>query len=234
MPKAASPTKVGVAIADVTTGLLGCVAVLAALEGRGRADSPAYESGPADRPVDLRVDPGGPRQPGPERLCHGASPGRRGNAHPEHRALRDVRHEPTARSPSRPAASASGPACAPRSGWTSWPPIRASPRMASGWPAGPSSGRSWPIGSPLGRPSSWLERLEAAESPLRPDPGRPRGARVRAGPGPGDDGRGRAPASSARSARSACHSSLAATPATIRSAPPLLGEHSAEILAELG
>jgi crotonobetainyl-CoA:carnitine CoA-transferase CaiB-like acyl-CoA transferase len=27
---------------------------------------------------------------------------------------------------------------------------------------------------------------------------------------------------------------LGATPATIRSAPPLLGEHSAEILAELG
>ena len=70
--------------------------------------------------------------------------------------------------------------------------------------------------------------------PLRPDPGRPRGARVGAGPGSFDDRRGRAPAPRERSARSASRSSWRATPATVRTAPPLLGEHSAEILAELG
>ena len=37
MPTAASPTKVGVAISDVTTGMLGAVSVLAALVGRGGA-----------------------------------------------------------------------------------------------------------------------------------------------------------------------------------------------------
>ena len=39
------PTKIGVAITDLTTGMLGAVAVLAALAGRGRAGSPAYGRG---------------------------------------------------------------------------------------------------------------------------------------------------------------------------------------------
>ena len=58
------PTKVGVAISDVVTGLYAVVGILAACSsGTGGG------SGRGQR-VDaslLGVDPGGPRQPGPER-----------------------------------------------------------------------------------------------------------------------------------------------------------------------
>src|SRR5664279_5520570 len=80
--EAGAPAKVGVAIADVVTGILGSTAVLAALEGRGRADSPAFDQG---QRIDLSLFESSLAvlvNQAQNAFATGASPGRRGNAHP--------------------------------------------------------------------------------------------------------------------------------------------------------
>ncbi len=76
-PSAEQPTKVGVALVDVITGLHACVGILAALAERERSGR-----GPArlGQPAELHaVRPG---QPGPVRRVGRPVPGPMGNAHP--------------------------------------------------------------------------------------------------------------------------------------------------------
>ena len=76
------PTKVGVAISDVVTGLQGAVAILAALMGRERADSPAHDLG---QRIDVSILASTLAilvNQAQNAFVTGASPVRRGNAHP--------------------------------------------------------------------------------------------------------------------------------------------------------
>jgi crotonobetainyl-CoA:carnitine CoA-transferase CaiB-like acyl-CoA transferase len=76
------PTKVGVAVSDLTTGMLGAVAVLAALNGRDRPDSPA--SGRGQR-IDLSLlesTIAWLANQASNHLVGGLVPGRMGNQHP--------------------------------------------------------------------------------------------------------------------------------------------------------
>jgi crotonobetainyl-CoA:carnitine CoA-transferase CaiB-like acyl-CoA transferase len=80
------PTKVGVAISDVVAGMLGAVSVLAALVGRDRADGPGRAGG---RGGGQRIDVSllgstlaSLVNQAQNAFVSGAAPGRRGNAHP--------------------------------------------------------------------------------------------------------------------------------------------------------
>ena len=82
------PTKVGVAITDVVSGMLGAVSVLAALVGRERAGP-----GAAGQRVDvslLGATLAFLRQPGPERVRPWRSTGPEGQRPSQHRAVRDL------------------------------------------------------------------------------------------------------------------------------------------------
>jgi crotonobetainyl-CoA:carnitine CoA-transferase CaiB-like acyl-CoA transferase len=76
------PTKVGVAIADVVTGLQGAVAILAAVAGRERPDSPARDIGQRIDVSLLGSTLAVLVNQAQNTFVTGASPGRRGNAHP--------------------------------------------------------------------------------------------------------------------------------------------------------
>jgi crotonobetainyl-CoA:carnitine CoA-transferase CaiB-like acyl-CoA transferase len=76
------PTKVGVAIADLVTGLQGAVAILAAVAGRERPDSPAHDTGQRIDVSLLGSTLAILVNQAQNTFVTGASPGRRGNAHP--------------------------------------------------------------------------------------------------------------------------------------------------------
>ncbi len=76
------PMKVGVAISDLTTGMLAAVAILAALEGRGRESSPAYGLGQRIDISLFEATLSWLANQAQNALVTGRSPGRRGNAHP--------------------------------------------------------------------------------------------------------------------------------------------------------
>ncbi|MGH2513880.1 MAG: CaiB/BaiF CoA transferase family protein [Candidatus Limnocylindrales bacterium] len=226
------PTKVGVAISDVVTGLLGCVAVVAALEGRGRTGSPAFEQG---QRIDLSIFESTLAalvNQAQNAFAMGTSPGLLGNAHPnivpyETFATADGQLALAAGSERQwgrlcTALDLAGLADDPRfarnaARVTNRTVLR--PILAERFAALPTR--------------AWLERLEAAEIPCGPiqgvleafdsDQARARDMSVEIGHpllGP--------------LRQVGVPFKLSATPATIRSAPPLLGEHSAEILDELG
>jgi glutaryl-CoA transferase len=76
------PTKVGVAVSDLSTGMLGAVAILAALEGRGREGSPAFGRG---QRIDLSLFEATLSclaNQATNYLVGGRVPGRLGNEHP--------------------------------------------------------------------------------------------------------------------------------------------------------
>jgi crotonobetainyl-CoA:carnitine CoA-transferase CaiB-like acyl-CoA transferase len=76
------PTKVGVAISDVVTGLQGAVAILAAVAGRERAGSPAHDLG---QRIDVSIFASTLAilvNQAQNAFVTGAAPARRGNAHP--------------------------------------------------------------------------------------------------------------------------------------------------------
>jgi crotonobetainyl-CoA:carnitine CoA-transferase CaiB-like acyl-CoA transferase len=76
------PTKVGVAITDVATGLQGAVAVLAALAGREREGSPAHDLGQRIDVSLLGSTLAILVNQAQNAFVLGTSPSRRGNAHP--------------------------------------------------------------------------------------------------------------------------------------------------------
>jgi formyl-CoA transferase len=76
------PTKVGVAVSDLTTGMLGAVAVLAALNGRDRAGSPAAGRGQRIDLSLLESTIAWLANQASNYLVGGVVPGRMGNQHP--------------------------------------------------------------------------------------------------------------------------------------------------------
>jgi crotonobetainyl-CoA:carnitine CoA-transferase CaiB-like acyl-CoA transferase len=76
------PTKVGVAIADLTTGMLGAVSVLAALLGRERPGSPAFGRGQRIDLSLLEATVSWLANQAANHLVGGVTPGRLGNEHP--------------------------------------------------------------------------------------------------------------------------------------------------------
>jgi crotonobetainyl-CoA:carnitine CoA-transferase CaiB-like acyl-CoA transferase len=79
---AGQPTKVGVAISDLTTGMLGATAVLAAIAGRDRPGSPAHGRGQRIDISLLESTLSWLANQAQNLFVTGESPGRLGNAHP--------------------------------------------------------------------------------------------------------------------------------------------------------
>ena len=226
------PTKVGVAISDVVTGLFGAVS-RAGRARRARAGRRAGGAGGQRIDVSLLgVDARRAGQPGAERLR------RRGGARaarqrpPEHRPVRGVRDG------RRRLALAVGSE-------RQWPRLC----EALGLPELAADPRFATNGDRVDNRAA-LRPILAARFLDPPDGGVARGARRGRDPVRADQRRraafaspqAQAPAmtvdvehrSSARSARSGIPFALSATPASIRTPPPLLGEHTGEVLAELG
>ena len=240
------PTKVGVAISDMASGMFGAVAVLAALLGRERATDAATR-GP-NRPG----EPGGPLRDNGERIdvsllgstlallvnqaqnafVSGRSPGRRGNAHPNI-------------VPYQAFATKDGTIAVAVGSERQWarfcdairrPDLAADPRFARNGDRVENRTALVPLLATILAAEStaaWLARLEAADVPCGPindvlaafdDPAaRALGMRVEL-----DHPR------LGRVDQVGIPFALANHPASIRTAPPLLGERSGEVLAELG
>ena len=226
------PTKVGVAIADVVTGLQGTVAVLAALAGRERAGSPADGRGQRIDVSILESTLAVLVNQAQNAFATGVAPVRRGNAHPN-----IVPYESFATADGAIAVAvgserqwarfclalgiadlATDPRFATNAArvehWTALRPILAERLLASST-------------------ADLVQRLDEAEIPC----------------GPIDDVLSALTSDQARAREMVVDIDhprlgpirqvglpfkLAGTPASIRSAPPLLGEHTDEVLAELG
>jgi crotonobetainyl-CoA:carnitine CoA-transferase CaiB-like acyl-CoA transferase len=237
------PTKVGVAITDVVTGLLGAVSILAGLVGRGRAGASA---GPMAGPMAGTAAPRGQRidvsllestlavlvNQAQNAFVTGQAPGRLGNAHPN-------------LVPYETFATADGELAVAVGSERQWPRLC----EALGLPALSSDERFTTNGRRVDdrddlrpilaarfaeRPTAdWLAVLDGAEIPCGPindvtaafasPQARARGMTVDVEhPVLGTVRQVGLPFS------------FSATPASIRTAPPLLGEQTAEILAGLG
>jgi crotonobetainyl-CoA:carnitine CoA-transferase CaiB-like acyl-CoA transferase len=226
------PAKVGVAISDVITGILGCVAILAALEGRGRADSPAHDRG---QRIDLSLFESTLAvlvNQAQNAFATGVSPGRRGNAHPN-----IVPYETFATVDGQIALAVGS-----ERQWARFcaalelADLAADPRFATNGDRVANRDLLRPIladrfqGVPT---ATWLERLEAAEIPCGPIQGVLEAL---------ESEQAQAREMTVEVEHPLLGSlrqvgvpfKFGATPATIRTSPPLLGEHSAEILTELG
>jgi crotonobetainyl-CoA:carnitine CoA-transferase CaiB-like acyl-CoA transferase len=226
------PTKVGVAISDLTTGMLGAIAVLAAVAGRDRPGSPAHACGQRIDISLLESTLSWLANQAQNLFATGESPGLLGNAHPN-----IVPYETFA--------TADGEIAIAVGSERQWPRFA----TAIGAPGLTDDARFATNGARVAnrdalRPlvaerlaaaptATWLARLAEADVPA----------------GPIND-LAAAFASPQVAARGLLvnveHPVLGAlrqvgppfelhgTPATVRTAPPLLGEHSAEILAGLG
>ncbi len=225
------PTKVGVAITDLAAGMLGAVHVLAALRARDEPGGPEAGRG---RRIDLPLldaTLSWLANQATATLDAGTTPGRLGNAHP---GITPYEAFPTA-------AGEIVLAVGSERQWSRFcdaigiPALAADPRFRTNVERVANRAALRPIveGVLAGRTAAeWAERLEAAEVPV---------ARVRdlaeAFADPGILARGmvvtvehrtlgpvRLPGIPARHSRD---------PGTIRRPPPALGEHTAEVLAEL-
>jgi crotonobetainyl-CoA:carnitine CoA-transferase CaiB-like acyl-CoA transferase len=226
------PTKVGVAISDVTTGMLGAVAVLAAIGGRDRAGSPAFGRGQRIDISLLESTFAWLVNQAQNLFAAGAAPGRRGNAHPNI-------------APYETFATSDGEIAVAVGSERQWarfveavgmPEIGDDVRFATNGARVAHRHELRPLlGARFKEAGSadWLSRLEAAEVPCGPlndlaaalasPQARARGVLVDVEHPALGMVRQVAPPFA-----------LSRTPASVRTAPPLLGEHSAEILAELG
>lgn len=226
------PTKVGVAIADVITGLHGAVAILAALAGRERTGSPAAGRGQRIDVSILESTLSVLVNQAQNAFATGVAPTRRGNAHPNI-------------APYESFATADGQIAVAAGSERQWSrlcaaiglvELAADPRFATNGQRVTNYAALRPLIAERFVAEStavWLDRLEAAEVPCAPindilaafgteqararemvvDVDHPRLGPVR---------------------QVGLPFKLGATPGSIRSAPPLLGEHTDEILAELG
>jgi crotonobetainyl-CoA:carnitine CoA-transferase CaiB-like acyl-CoA transferase len=226
------PTKVGVAIADVITGILGSTAILAALEGRGRSDSPAHDRG---QRIDLSLFESSLAvliNQAQNAFATGRSPGRRGNAHPN-----IVPYETFATADGQIAVAVGS-----ERQWARFcsclgvSDLAADRRFATNGDRVANRDELRPILAArlAGEPTTaWLERLGAAEIPCGPIQGVLEALES-------EQARAREMTVEVEHPllgalrQVGVPFKLAVTPATIRSAPPLLGEHSTEILTELG
>ncbi|HLX34350.1 MAG TPA: CaiB/BaiF CoA-transferase family protein, partial [Candidatus Limnocylindrales bacterium] len=213
-------------------GILGSTAILAALEGRGRPDSPAFDQG---QRIDLSLFESSLAvliNQAQNAFATGRSPERRGNAHPN-----IVPYETFA--------TADGEIAVAVGSERQWArfctclgleALAADPRFATNGDRVANRDELRPVLAArfvLEPSAAWLARLEAAEIPSGPIQGVLEALES-------DQAQARAMTVEVEhpllgSLRQVgVPFKLAATPATIRSAPPLLGEHSEEILAELG
>ncbi len=223
------PTKVGVAISDVVSGLFGAVSILAGLLGRERAvigGGQRIDVSLLESTLAVLVNQA------QNAFVSGRSPGRRGNAHPNIVPYQTFR-------------TADGEIAVGVGSERQWPrfcealglpDLATDPRFATNGDRVERRDVLVPLLAARfeTRPSAaWIGALEAADVPVGPildilgafdsDEARARGSRVRMSHprlGPVD--------------QVAPPFTLSATPASIRTPPPLLGEHSDEILAELG
>jgi Predicted acyl-CoA transferases/carnitine dehydratase len=226
------PTKVGVAIADVVTGLHGAVALLAALDARDRVGSPAHGRGQRIDVSILESTLAVLVNQAQNAFATGEAPERLGNAHPN-----IVPYETFATADGRLALAVGS-----ERQWRrlcealGLDELATDPRFDRNAQRVANRAILQPILAErfADQPTtSWVERLEAAEVPC----------------GAIDDvltALGSAQAQAREMIVDIAHPrlgpirqvgvpfKLARTPATIRTAPPLLGEQSAEILAELG
>ena len=237
------PTKVGVAISDVVTGLFGAVSLLAALVARGRtgaahaathagASAPAFARGQRIDVSLLESTMAVLVNQAQNAFVTGNAPGRLGNAHPT-----IVPYETFQTRDGELALAVGSERQWPRlCEGIGLPELAADPRFATNGDRVERRTDLRPILAErfLTRTTgAWLDVLDAAEIPC----------------GPINDIVAAFDAPQARARRMAVDVDhpvmgpirqvglpfeLSATPASIRTAPPLLGEHSREILAELG
>jgi crotonobetainyl-CoA:carnitine CoA-transferase CaiB-like acyl-CoA transferase len=228
------PTKVGVAIADVVTGLFGAVSILASLVGRERGAAGGDPGGGGQR-IDVSILESVLAvlvNQAQNAFATGVAPGRLGNAHPN-----IVPYETFA--------TADGEIAVAVGSERQWErfceglgavELAVDPRFATNGDRVTNRDLLRPMLAErlaTDTSASWLERLATAEVPAGPINGivaafdmpqaRERGLKTtiehpRLGPIP----------------QVAPPFTLSATPASIRFAPPLLGEHTDEVLAELG
>ena len=223
------PTKVGVAISDVVTGLLGAVSMLAALrarDGEGAAGGQRIDVSLLESTLALLVNQA------QNAFVSGVSPGRRGNSHPN-----IVPYETFATQDTEIAVAVGS-----ERQWQrlcralALDGLADDPRFATNDARVRNRTELRPILVERfagGSSAEWLARLDAADVPC----------------GAVNDVLAAFASGQARERQMAAEIEhpvlgrvrqvglpfkLSRTPATLRSAPPLLGEHSAEILAELG
>jgi len=226
------PTKVGVAISDLTTGMLGATAVLAAIAGRDRPGSPAFGRGQRIDISLLEATLSWLANQAQSLFVTGQPPGRLGNAHPS-----IVPYESFATADGEIAVAVGSERQWPRfAAAIGAPELAADPRFATNGDRVANRDALRPLVAArlAAEPTAtWLARLAGAEVPA----------------GTIND-LAAAFASPQVAARGLVteveHPALGtigqvgppfelhATPASVRTAPPLLGEQTDDILAELG
>jgi crotonobetainyl-CoA:carnitine CoA-transferase CaiB-like acyl-CoA transferase len=220
------PTKVGVAISDVVTGLFGTISVLAGLLARPSAGGQRIDVSLLQSTLAVLVNQA------QNAFVTGRAPGRRGNAHPN-----IVPYETFLTADGAIAVGVGSERQWPRfCEAIGFPGLAADPRFATNGDRVERRAELVPLLAArfeTATSAEWLARLDAAEVPAGPlldvleafaTPGaRAVGARVpMTHPALGAVDQVRSPFE------------FGATPTEIRTPPPLLGEHSDEILAELG
>ncbi len=227
-----APTKVGVAVTDLATGMLGATAVVAALAGRDRPGSPAHGRG---QRIDLSLldsTLAWLANQAQNYFVTGTPPVRRGNAHPN-----IVPYEAFATADGAVAVAVGSDRQWPRfAAAIGAPELTDDPRFSTNGDrvAHRDALRPMIAARLVAEPTAiWLARLAQADVPA----------------GPINDlaAAFAAPQVAARGIVTEVeHPALGiirqvgppfqlhATPASVRTPPPLLGEHSDEVLAELG
>jgi len=226
------PTKVGVAISDLTTGMLGATAVLAALAGRDRPGSPAFGRGQRIDISLLESTLSWLANQAQNLFATGRSPGRLGNSHPN-----IVPYETFATADGEIAVAVGSERQWPRfTAAIGAPELADDPRFATNGVRVANRAALRPLVAArlAGKPTAtWLASLGAAEVPAGPI-----NDLAAAFASPQVAARGLLTGVEhpvlGRLSQVGPPFELHATPASVRTAPPLLGEHSGAILAELG